>query len=279
MILYLEQYEGLLRKAFEEDLGTSGDWSSNLIFNNAQKGKFILRARESGVLAGIEIVASAFHFLSPSVQVSILKNDGSTILSGDDVLVVEGPLVPILTSERTALNFLTHLSGIATLTRAFVEKVRGFSCRIADTRKTLPGLRSLEKYAVRMGGGVNHRFGLYDMIMLKDNHVKYSGGIAQAVKKIREKIGHSMKIQVEADTLEQFYEILDSGADCVLLDNMTLDELNTATSAGKGKIILEASGGVTIETVRGIAETGVDIISVGRLTHSAPAMDFGLDAG
>jgi nicotinate-nucleotide pyrophosphorylase (carboxylating) len=233
--------------------------------------------REAGVLCGIELARVAFEELDCLAHIEILKNDGKDIAAGDGVLRVEGEARAVLTAERVALNFVQRLSGIATLTRQFAAAVDGTTAQIVDTRKTTPGLRLLEKYAVRCGGGSNHRFALDDLILIKDNHVALCGGIAEAVQRAREYSGHAVKIEVECDTLEQVSQAVDACADIILLDNMTPDELKNAVQRIDGRAVSEASGGVNLETVRGIAESGVDVISIGALTHSARALDIGLD--
>ena len=208
---------------------------------------------------------------------SILKEDGARVAPGDCVLNLSGPTRGVLTAERVALNFLGHLSGVATATAALVDAVEGTSATIVCTRKTTPGLRAFEKHAVRCGGGSNHRFGLYDAVMLKDNHIAACGSIAAAIKSVRREVGHMVKVEVEVDRLDQFAEALEHGADVILLDNMTPDQMRQAVLSNKGRAVLEASGNVTLKTVRAIAETGVDVISSGWITHSAPTLDLGLD--
>lgn len=270
--------EPLVRAALAEDLGGAGDVTSMACIAKGAKAKADMRARRPGVLAGIDCAALAFELAGgPNIRVEIVDGDGAQVAPGRVVLSVHGDARAILAAERTALNFVTHLSGVATLTRAFVDAVAGTGAVIAPTRKTLPLLRSVQKAAVVAGGGSPHRFGLGDAVLIKDNHIAASGGVAKAVKAGRAAAGHMAIVAAEADTLAQLDEALGAGADVVLLDNFSLPDLKTAVARAKGRATLEASGGVTLETVRAIAETGVDVISVGALTHSAPALDFGLD--
>jgi nicotinate-nucleotide pyrophosphorylase (carboxylating) len=270
--------EDAVRRALDEDLGRAGDITSAITFPEAKKAKAKLATRKDGVVAGLACAAEAFRLLDPSVKFSAKVRDGAKVKPGDVAAEIEGDVRAILSGERVALNFVTHLSGIATLTAAFVAKVAHTHAQIVCTRKTIPGLRALEKYAVRCGGGHNHRFGLDDAVLIKDNHIAVAGGVAAALRNVRAAIGHLVKVEIEVDSLEQLSEVLKTGAaDAVLLDNMDLGKLKTAVTMAKGKAVLEASGGVTLDTVAKIAETGVDMISSGALTHSAPALDFGLD--
>ena len=225
------------------------------------------------MVAGLPVAIAIVKRLAPGASVEVLIEDGRTALPGDVVVRIEGPARALLTAERSALNILQHLSGVATLTRSYVDVIAGTKARLLDTRKTIPGLRVLEKYSVKMGGGTNHRMGLYDAVLIKDNHLAVAGGVTAAVKACRAHTG--LKVQVECDTLDQAREAIAAGADSLLLDNMTLDQLREAV--GFSPIPLEASGGVNLQTIRAIAETGVDYISVGRLTQSAPAIDLGMD--
>jgi nicotinate-nucleotide pyrophosphorylase (carboxylating) len=270
------QIRPLVEAALREDI-RSGDITTNSLIPAAARARAVLRTREDGVLAGISVAQIAFATLDEGVTFSQVKSDGDSITKGDTVLHVEGAARALLTAERVALNFAQQLSGVATLTRQFVDAVSGTKVRIADTRKTTPGLRVLEKHAVRCGGGSNHRFALDDMILIKDNHVALCGGIAPAVERARAHIGHAVKIEVECDTLDQVRQAADARADIILLDNMTPDELREAVGIINGRSLSEASGGVNLQTVLAIAESGVDIISVGALTHSARALDLGLD--
>ena len=268
----------IIRTALAEDLGHGGDITSRAVIRDDVQAEAVFRARENGVLAGMPLVTRTFDLVDSSFHFDIKAQDGDALEAGQVIAHVKGPAAVLLTAERTALNFLTHLSGIATLTNRYVTAVEGTNATIVDTRKTLAGLRTLQKYAVRMGGGQNHRFRLDDAILIKDNHVAIAGGIDAALTRAQANVGHTVKIEIEVDTLDQLQEVLDhGGADIVMLDNFTLDDLKTAVKNVDGQLITEASGGVNLDTVRRIAETGVDYISVGALTHSAPAFDIGLD--
>lgn len=271
-----EEIRQAIRAALDEDIG-SGDVTSmaTIPANATARAKMV--ARQELVLAGIEFAEAAFRGILPDVLLTRLAQDGTRLFKGMELLSVHGNARAILSAERVALNFLQRLSGIATLTYQFAQAVAGTPAKILDTRKTTPGWRKFEKYAVRCGGGENHRFGLYDMVLIKDNHLAaLSGNIAQAVQRAREKYP-ALKIEIEADTLEQVGKAAGAGADIILLDNMTPGALRKAVNVVKGRCKTEASGGVTLATVRAIAETGVDYISVGALTHSAPAADIALD--
>ncbi|NVJ91883.1 MAG: carboxylating nicotinate-nucleotide diphosphorylase [Methylocystaceae bacterium] len=269
--------EPQVRAALAEDLGRGGDLTTNLVIDDDAWVTASINARQIGALSGIDIVEMTFDLVDPRVDMEVYIADGGRVEPGDTVAVLEGPARAILTGERVALNYLGHLSGIASATRKMVDAVAGTNARITCTRKTTPGLRALEKYAVRCGGGFNHRFGLDDGLMIKDNHIAACGGITQAVERAKSKLGHMVKIELEVDTLVQLEEGLKAGADVILLDNMSTDDLKKAVKMIDGRAVAEASGGVTLETVRAIAETGVDVISVGWLTHSAPCLDLGLD--
>ncbi len=272
-------YEPLLRTAFAEDLGMVGDVTSEAIIPASMNGRFVLRTRKPGTIAGMEVAARAFTLLDPDLSVEILTVDGSTVDAYTDLAVVSGGARSILTAERTALNLACRMSGIASQTREIVDIVAGTNASIVCTRKTTPGLRALEKYAVRAGGGSNHRFGLHDAVMIKDNHIVVAGSITKAVEAARARIGHLVKIEVEVDTLDQLDELLAIGADVVLLDNMEPAMLADAVAKVDGKMITEASGGITPDTARAKAESGVDLLSIGWLTHSSPILDIGLDEG
>ncbi|MBG9799011.1 carboxylating nicotinate-nucleotide diphosphorylase [Brevibacillus laterosporus] len=259
-----------------EDVG-HGDITTMTTIPADEKGTGILYAKEPGMIAGLDIAEQVFHTVDHELDFQRLVPEGSQVQKGDVIAEVTGPVQAILTGERLALNLLQRLSGIATRTQLFVRKISHTQARVVDTRKTTPGLRLLEKYAVRVGGGHNHRFALYDAVMIKDNHSKGAGGIKEAVRKAREAIPHTMKIEVEAESLKQVHEALEAGADIIMLDNMSCDMMREAVQIIQGKAIIEASGGVTLETVRAIAETGVDVISVGGLTHSVTALDISLD--
>ncbi len=275
--------EPVVRMALAEDLGRAGDMTAQACIPEGARMKAAFAARKPGVLAGIEAVRLAVLAMDPRASVDVRLHDGVAFKAGAVLAVVEADARAFLSAERTALNLLGRLSGVATLTRAYVEAVAGTKARIADTRKTTPGLRALEKHAVACGGGINHRFGLDDAILIKDNHVAVCGGVAEAVRRAKAFAPHLMKVEVEVDGLDQLDAVLaliDEGAapDVVMLDNFSLADLRTAVARVAGRITLEASGGVDLTTVRGIAETGVDVISVGALTHSAPVLDIGLDA-
>ena len=266
-----------VREALREDLGDAGDITSLATIPPDQHAHAHIVARKAGVIAGINAASAAFALVDRDIDLTIHKGDGAVVNAGDKVLSVSGSARAILTAERTALNFLGWLSGIATATHALVEAVSGTDVAIACTRKTTPGLRQFEKFAVRCGGGRNHRFGLYDAVMIKDNHIAAVGDIESAIAAARAFVGHTVKIEVEADTLDQAHAAVNAGADIILLDNMTNEQLKSAVQAHRGKAVLEASGNVKLETVAAIAATGVDVISSGSITHSAPTLDLGLD--
>ncbi|MGX9120387.1 carboxylating nicotinate-nucleotide diphosphorylase [Mesorhizobium sp. BHbsci] len=270
--------EPIVRNALLEDLGRAGDITSDAVIPFDCKASLALKARQVGVVAGLDLAALTFMLIDPSIDMHIWRPDGSDVAAGETIAQVCGPARGLLAAERTALNFLCRLSGIATATAAMVEAVRGHKARIACTRKTTPGLRALEKYAVRVGGGANHRFGLDDAVLIKDNHIAIAGDIGTAIERARAAAGHMVKIEVEIDTLEQLETALALGIDAVLLDNMSLEDLAHAVAMVGGRAITEASGRVTPRTAPAIAATGVDLISVGWLTHSAPILDIGLDA-
>jgi nicotinate-nucleotide pyrophosphorylase (carboxylating) len=268
--------EALVCRALEEDIGR-GDITSELTIPAEAKASARLVARKPGVIAGLIAAEAAFRLMGAGLKIEISTPDGSKVKAGAVLARVSGPTRAILGAERVALNFAGHLSGVATATAALVEAVAGTKARITCTRKTLPGLRLLQKYAVRCGGGFNHRFGLDDAVLIKDNHIAAAGGIAPALARVRAGLGHTLKIEVEVDTLAQLEEALGLGVDVILLDNMSLDDLRRAVALTRGRAVLEASGNVTLETVRAIAETGVDTISSGAITHSAVNLDIGLD--
>lgn len=265
----------IIKNALMEDLGR-GDITTDSILNGDQWARGFFLAKQEGVIAGLPVVQRVFSMLDERISIVPEVREGDRVKKGQVIAGVEGPAAPILKGERTALNFLQRMSGIATRTRRCIDIVAGFNVRIVDTRKTVPGLRILDKYAVLVGGGYNHRFNLSDGVLIKDNHIKAAGGISKAVSKVRERLPHTMKIEVEVETLEQLAEALKAGADIVLLDNMSLEKMKKAVQMAKGKVLLEASGNVTEETLKDIAETGVDIISMGSLTHSVKAMDISL---
>lgn len=270
-------FEPLVRAALLEDLGRAGDLTTNAIVPPDHLETMVLATRQPGIVAGLDLAVLAFRLIDPAIQVKIERPDGSAVQPEDVIATVSGPGRGLLTAERTALNFLSHLSGIATATGSVVEAVRGHKARIVCTRKTTPGLRALEKYAVRAGGGSNHRFGLDDAVLIKDNHIAIAGGIRPAIERVRASVGHLVKVEVEVDTLDQLDQALDLGVDAVLLDNMSLEELTRAVAMVGGRAVTEASGRITPTTAPAIAATGVDLISIGWLTHSAPVLDIGLD--
>jgi len=266
-----------LATALAEDLGLAGDITTEATIPRTARASGRVGARQNGVVAGLQLVETAFKALDPGVSIDVLVPDGGHVGAGAAIARVAGNARALLTAERVAMNFLGHMSGIATLTHRYVALVRGTRARIIDTRKTTPGLRALEKLAVRAGGGVNHRFGLYDAILVKDNHIVAAGGIGPAMKRARARAGHMVKIEIEVTTLAELEEALAHAPDAVLLDNMPPGMLAEAVEKVAGRAVTEASGGVTLQTVRQIAETGVDLISVGALTHSAPNLDVGFD--
>ncbi|HEX3653175.1 MAG TPA: carboxylating nicotinate-nucleotide diphosphorylase [Rhizomicrobium sp.] len=269
--------EPVVRHALEEDLGRAGDITTELTVPVDKTAKARLAARKPGTIAGLIAAECAFRLLDHSMEFRCELPDGSAAVGGDVLATIEGAARAILTAERVALNFVGRLSGIATATRVLVDAVKGTGAKIVDTRKTTPGLRVLEKYAVRCGGGFNHRFGLDDAILIKDNHIAAAGSLAEAVQRARAGLAHMTKIEVEVDTLAQLEETLALGVDTILLDNMGIEDLRRAVAMAKGRAVLEASGNVTLATVRAIAETGVDYISSGAITHSAPSLDVALD--
>lgn len=264
----------LLALAFAEDLP---DITANAVFKAEDQAKAHIVAKKDGVLAGVPAAAFAFRFIEPRCQVDIRVGDGSPVVAGQTVLEVCGPARVLLAAERTALNFLMRLSGIATLTSKFTFELAGTGCRLLDTRKTTPGFRRLEKHAVRCGGGINHRMGLYDAAMIKDTHIAACGSITHAVARVREVWGESVPLVVECKSLEQVEEALACRVPHLLLDNMDLTMLRQAVARAKGRAVLEASGGITLENVREVALTGVDFVSVGAVTHSAPALDCSME--
>lgn len=275
-------HDGLLqsiRTWLQEDVG-SGDITTLTTIEPGHESKAVIHAKESGIVAGMPVAELVFETVDPTLVFRPLVRDGARVEKGTVLAEVEGSTHRILTGERLALNLLQRLSGIATTTRAYVDALEGLPTRLVDTRKTTPGHRMLEKYAVRVGGGSNHRFGLYDAVMIKDNHIKGAGGIRQAVERARANIPHTMTIEVETESLEQVNEALDAGADIIMLDNMNHELMTEAVRRIKARsphVRVEASGNVSLQTVRGIAETGVDVISVGRLTYSFHNLDISLD--
>jgi len=271
----------LIRMALDEDIG-SGDVTSKSVIPAGARAQGRLVAKEDGVIAGLKLVPAVYALIDSGVIVRPLSDDGDRVHRGSILAEVEGPAIPILTGERIALNFLQRLSGVATLTSRYVEAVRGTRARILDTRKTTPGMRRAEKYAVRMGGGTNHRHGLYDLVLIKDNHLELAGGeaIGEAVSRARQNAPTGLRVEVETENLRQVEEALDAKADIIMLDNMAIEMMTEAVRLirrAEHAVEIEASGGITLDSVRSIAQTGVDFISVGGLTHSAPALDISLD--
>jgi len=269
--------EPLVRAALLEDLGRAGDLTTDAIVAKERHATTVLAARQQGIVAGLDLAMLAFKLIDPNVEITVERADGSEVAQGETIASVSGPARAILTAERTALNFLCHLSGIATATASIVNAVHGHKAKIVCTRKTTPGLRAIEKYAVRAGGGANHRFGLDDAILIKDNHIAIAGGIRPAIERARLSVGHLVKVEIEVDTPAQLEEALALAPDAVLLDNMSLDDLRRAVALVAGRAITEASGRISAATAPAVAATGVDLISIGWLTHSAPILDIGLD--
>jgi nicotinate-nucleotide pyrophosphorylase (carboxylating) len=264
--------------ALEEDLGRAGDITSIATIPEAAKAHAIMVARQAGVIAGLPLALAVFRKLCPDIHLQAYVRDGAAVAAGVHLMTILGPARAVLSGERTALNFVGRLSGIATLTSNYARRTAGTHLRICCTRKTTPGLRALEKYAVRCGGGFNHRFGLDDAILIKDNHIAVAGGIRPVLERARAHAGHLVKIEIEVDTLAQLREVLDTGlADAVLLDNMDIAMLSEAVKMAQGRVVLEASGGVTLNSIAEIAATGVDYVSSGALTHSAANFDVALD--
>lgn len=269
--------EPLVRAALLEDLGRAGDVTTDSIFAADDVSTVQLVVRDPGVVAGVDCALLAWRLVDPSITVSVAKPDGSRVVPGDVIATITGHTRGMLTGERVALNFLGHLSGVATGTARIADAIAHTSAHVADTRKTIPGLRALQKHAVRCGGGQNHRFGLDDAVLIKDNHIAAAGSVSEAVRRVRANIGHLVKVEVEVDNLDQLRELVTLPVDAVLLDNMGPDLLRQAVAIVDGRLITEASGRITPETAVPIAEAGVDLISVGWLTHSAKVLDIGLD--
>lgn len=270
-------YEPIVRTALLEDLGRAGDITADAIVPADKRSSLVLRARQPGVVAGLDIARCAFQLVAPTITLNAERPDGSVVAPGEIIATIEGPARGLLTGERTALNFLCHLSGVATATATLVTATKGTRAQIVCTRKTTPGLRALEKYAVRAGGGGNHRFGLDDAILIKDNHIALAGDVSTAIERAKAHAGHLVKIEIEVDTLAQLEQVLALGIDAVLLDNMSVEELKQAVAMTGGRAITEASGRITAATAKAIASTGVDLISAGWITHSSAALDIGLD--
>jgi nicotinate-nucleotide pyrophosphorylase (carboxylating) len=268
-----------VQRALDEDLQSSGDITSRALIPPDSRGRARIVLREDGVVAGLPLASMVFRLLDNKVNFQLLVGDGDFLPAGSEIAVVEGPVLAILEGERTALNFLQRLSGIATLTNEYVSRAAPHEVEILDTRKTTPGLRPLEKYAVRAGGGKNHRLGLYDAVLIKDNHIAAVGGVGKAVERAREVVGDEQQVEVEVESLGGLEEAISAGADIVMLDNMSVEETRQAVEIAGGRVKLETSGGITLENLEAYAATGVDYISVGALTHSAPALDIALELG
>lgn len=281
-VLDREKVDALIEAAVREDIG-GGDVTTELLFEADVECRAVVRSKQPGILAGLDVAKMVFEKLDGNLIWQTRMKDGDRLKPGDEIVFITGSQRHILSGERLALNILQRMSGIATLTARFVEAVRGTGVRITDTRKTTPGLRELEKYAIRMGGGENHRFGLYDGILIKDNHIKLAGGVTEAVRTVRRRAKAAKEnyarfpLEVEAKDLSQVRQAVAAGADIVMLDNMSPERMKEAVAIAGGKVLLEASGGVTLENVKEVAATGVNIISAGALTHSAPALDISLD--
>lgn len=272
----MDDIKTFIANALSEDIGP-GDITTEALVSPGIKGKAEIIAKERLVLAGTDLAGEVFRQINPDVSFSAKHADGDELSKGTVIATIEGLLAPLLTAERVALNLLQRLSGIATLTREYVREIEGTKARIVDTRKTTPGLRALEKYAVRVGGGKNHRFGLFDGILIKDNHIAVVGNIRKAVKMAKGKASHTIKIEVETENLKQVKEALAAGADIIMLDNMDIKTMKEAVKHIKGRALIEASGGINLSNVREVAETGIDFISVGAITHSARAMDISME--
>ncbi|MFN0092559.1 MAG: carboxylating nicotinate-nucleotide diphosphorylase [Acidimicrobiales bacterium] len=284
MRLHRLLYEPVVRAALVEDLGRAGDLTTDSIVGEGDRGVGRIVARQAGVAAGVEVACCAFTLYEPTLEVEIGRRDGETVAPGDVLAVISGPARGLLTAERTALNLLGRLCGIASATNQVVAAVAGAGtgAAVVCTRKTTPGLRALEKYAVRCGGGSNHRFGLDDAVLIKDNHIALAGGVAEALVRVKGRVGHLVKVEIEVDTLDQLDEVLalakqGVAADAVLLDNFDPAELAEAVRRVAGSMITEASGGITLESARATAQAGVDLLSLGWLTHSSASLDVGLD--
>ncbi|MCO6407566.1 carboxylating nicotinate-nucleotide diphosphorylase [Hoeflea alexandrii] len=283
---YLPELPGLMveeqvRAALIEDLGRAGDITSNATIGPEKQARAEMNSREAGIIAGLPLAEAAFRLINPAIRFEALVTDGARVDPGTMVARISGPARGVLSAERVALNYLMHLSGIATYTARFADTISHTKAKVTCTRKTIPGLRALEKYAVRCGGGSSHRYGLDDAILIKDNHIAVAGGIAEALTAAKAFAGHLVKVEIEVDTLEQFAVVLDQGADVCLLDNMGPDMLRAAVAMNAarsgGPITLEASGNVNLDTIRAIAETGIDYISTSKITMAAPTLDIGLD--
>ncbi len=269
--------EPLIKMALAEDLGRAGDITSDSTVPENARAKVVMAAREEGRIAGLDLAEAAFRIVDGTLKITRLMHEGADVRKGDAVLEVEGRARSILMAERVALNFVGRMSGVATLTLKMVRATGNHKARIAATRKTTPGLRAVEKYAVMVGGGIPHRYGLDDAVLIKDNHIAMAGGVKVAIRSAKQNISHTVKIEVEVDTLDQLKEVLEEGVDIVMLDNMSCDDMAAAVKMVDGRALVEASGGVTLDRIPAIAATGVDLISSGAITHSAPNFDVGLD--
>lgn len=274
-IIVLPAISDLIDMALREDIGT-GDITSESTIPEDTMAKAVILSKDEGILAGIDIACEVFHKIDPDINFQKLLSDGDAITKFQEIAIVNGKARSLLTAERTVLNFLQRLSGVATTTSKYVKAVSAYKARIVDTRKTTPGWRALEKYAVRVGGGSNHRFGLYDAVLIKNNHIAVADSISDAIEKARKHIPHTMKIEVETENLDQVQEAIKAKADIIMLDNMSLDMMSDAVKLIDGKALVEASGGIRLENIASVAETGVDLISVGALTHSAMSLDISM---
>lgn len=274
--LNIEAIKPVIEYALNEDIG-SGDITTNSIIPDNLTACASMRAKAAGVIAGLSVAEYVFQLLSPDIEWNSLVKDGDSVAVGEIIVTIKGPYRTLLTGERLALNFLQRMSGIATMTSKYVEAVKGFKTEILDTRKTIPGLRILDKYSVKMGGGTNHRIGLYDMVLIKDNHIKVAGGISNAVDQVRKNAVQGIKIEVETTTLEEVREALEKGAGMIMLDNMTTEMMTDAVKLINGRAKVEASGNMTIDRLKEVASTGVDYISIGALTHSVTALDISMN--
>ena len=269
--------ERIVEEALKEDIGIIGDVTSNLILDDSNRSEFDIKSRQEGIISGLYLVETVFRLVDKKIAFKKFKEEGDEVEIGDILARIQGNSISILTAERTALNFLSHMSGIASATSLMAKKIKNTNTKIMCTRKTTPNLRVFEKFAVLSGGGKNHRFGLFDGILIKDNHIALSGSIKEAIKKAKNSSDKSIKVEVEVDNIDQFQEALENNPDIILLDNFSTSELKKAVEINNDKVLLEASGSVNIENVLDIAMTGVDFISSGWLTHSSPSLDFGLD--
>lgn len=276
MTIQAYQMDKIIEQALMEDLGT-GDVTSEAIIAEDHVGEATMKVKEDGIICGLDVARRVFIKVDPQIRFEALVNDGDSVSRGQLIARISGPIRSLLIGERVALNFLQRMSGIATRTNTMAELIRYYNARVTDTRKTTPGLRLLEKYAVRVGGGTNHRFGLYDAVLIKDNHIAAAGGIKSAVTAVRKRIGHTVKVEVEAETLEQVSEGLDAGADIIMLDNMTPENMKKAVELVNGRAVTEASGGITETNIVEAAKTGVDYISLGCLTHSVKSLDISMN--